>query len=278
MTKAADENPHIFLPVNFRHPATVMTDTHAHLDWLEASELAAALASAAHFRAILTIGTNNQRNPKALEIAEQNSNVWAAVGLHPTDATELDQAREPLIEWLKHPKVRAIGETGLDYHWTPQTKAEQLKALDFQAGLAAQQGLPLIFHVRSAQGDDSAEQDLAQWLQQNRPTKYILHAFGAHPKLIEVGLEQGAYFSFAGPLTYKKNRALRDAAKELPISRILLETDTPFLPPEPHRGKPNQPALVRYTLEKLAEVLGISPADLEAQTDQNAQELLAFGP
>lgn len=253
-----------------------MTDTHAHLDWLEPSELAEVLVNASHFKAILTIGTNNQRNPKALEIAEHSSNVWAAVGLHPTDAPELDQTRENLMEWVKHPKVRAIGETGLDYYWTPETKVEQLKALDFQAELATQHQLPLIFHVRSAQGDDTAERDLADWLEKNRLEKYILHAFGGHPRLIEIGSEQGAYFSLAGPLTYKKNQALRDVVKELPQDHLLVETDTPFLPPEPHRGKRNQPAFVRYTLEKLAEVLGMAVAELEQQTDQNAQRLLAW--
>jgi TatD DNase family protein len=253
-----------------------MTDTHAHLDWLEAPELAQALANASTFKAVLTIGTNNQRNPKALQIAEQYPQVWAAVGLHPTDATKLEGSKENLRQWARHSRVRAIGETGLDYYWTPDTKTAQLNALDFQAELAAQHRLPLIFHVRSAQGDDAAERDLAEWLSLNRPQPYILHAFGGHSKLITVGLEQGAYFSFAGPLTYKKNQTLRDAAKELPLNRLLVETDTPFLPPEPYRGKRNQPAWVRHTLVKLAQVWEMEAEALEAQTDQNAQSLFEF--
>lgn len=254
-----------------------MIDTHCHLDYMEPEETKAALEAASDFTAMLTIGTNFERNKNAIRLAEENLTVWAAVGLHPTEAHELDQkVKDQLLELSQHPKVKAIGETGLDYYWTPETKSEQLIALDFQYRLALERDLPLIFHVRDKADQDAAERDMADWILQNRPPKYVLHAFGGHPRLVEVGLETGAYFSFAGPLTYKKNQALRDVAKMLPRDKVMVETDAPFLPPEPFRGKKNHPALARHTLAKLSEVRAEEIILLEQSVDQNAKTLFRF--
>lgn len=245
-----------------------MTDTHAHLDFLEEAELAEVQAHLPELRAVLTLGVDPSRWERTLDLA--TGNVYAAVGLHPTSAHLLSpEVEEALRHHARHPRVRAIGETGLDYHWTPETQAAQLQALDFQAALAEALGLPLVLHVRSKDGQ--AEKDLAAWLLVHRPPKVVLHAFGGHPALEEAGLEVGAYFSFAGPLTYKKNEALREVARRLPEERLLVETDTPFLPPEPFRGKRNRPHYVRFTLEKLAEARGLAFAEAEALTDQNAR-------
>lgn len=253
-----------------------MTDTHCHLDFMEPEETQAAIEASRDFRAILTIGTNPVRNRKALAIAEANPHIWAAVGLHPTEALLLSpELKADLQNLALHPKVRAIGETGLDFYWTPETKDAQYKALDFQCHLVQSQDLPLIFHVRSKDGNQ-AEVETADWLRQHKPSKFVLHAFGGHPKLLGVGLELGAYFGFAGPLTYKKNAGLRDAAKQIPLNRLLVETDAPFLPPEPHRGKRNHPALARFTLAKLAEIFGLSLEHMERITDQNAQACFGF--
>jgi len=253
-----------------------VTDTHAHLDYLGPQELDQALTASRHFQAILTIGTDPARNRQAMEIAKQNGNIYAAVGLHPTEANLLSPELEADLEDLaRHPKVRAIGETGLDFYWTPQTRIAQYKALEFQAQIAQKLDLPLIFHVRGKE-DDAAEAELANWLALNRPAKFVLHAFGGHPGLMEIGLQLGAYFSFAGPLTYKKNQVLRDAAKALPPEKLLVETDTPFLPPEPFRGKRNHPALVQYTLATLADVRGLSAAEMEKITDENAKRCFHF--
>ncbi|GGM95042.1 TatD family hydrolase [Thermus composti] len=244
-----------------------MTDTHAHLDFLEPEELEEAQRHLGELRAVLTLGVDPSRWEKTLNLAQ--GNVYAAVGLHPTSAHLLSpEVMEALRHYAQKERVRAIGETGLDYYWTPETKAAQLKALDFQAALAEELDLPLVLHVRSRDG--KAEEDLAGWLLLHRPKRVVLHAFSGHPALEEAGLKVGAYFSFAGPLTYKKNEALREAAKRLPEERLLVETDTPFLPPEPHRGRRNRPHHVRFTLEKLAEVRGLSFAEAEALTDWNA--------
>lgn len=253
-----------------------MTDTHCHLDFMEPQETQAAIEASRDFKAILTIGTNPVRNRNTLAMAEAHPHIWAAVGLHPTEAQLLSPELEADLQHLaQHPKVRAIGETGLDFYWTPETRQAQYRTLDFQHQLAASLELPLIFHVRSKQ-DDLAEQELAAWLLYNRPSRFVLHAFAGHPKLIEVGLALGAYFGFAGPLTYKKNVALREAAKQIPLERLLIETDAPFLPPEPYRGKRNHPALARFTLAKLAEIRGLDLEQMEQITDQNAQACFAF--
>ncbi|GAA6741028.1 TatD family hydrolase [Thermus oshimai] len=250
----------------------IVTDTHAHLDFLEPEELKEAQAHLPELRAVLTLGVDPARWERTLALAQ--GNVYAAVGLHPTSAHLLSpEVEEALRHYARHPRVRAIGETGLDYYWTPETGPAQYRALDFQAALAEALGLPLVLHVRSRDG--KAEEDLSEWLLQNRPKKAVLHAFSGHPALERAGLETGAYFSFAGPLTYKKNEALREAAKRLPKDRLLVETDTPFLPPEPHRGRRNRPHYVRHTLAKLAEVLGMGLKEAEALTDQNAQ--VCFG-
>ena len=208
-----------------------MTDTHAHLDFLEPEELAEAAAHLPKLRAVLTLGVDPGRWEKTLSLAQ--GNVYAAVGLHPTSAHLLSpEVEEALRHYARSERVRAIGETGLDYYWTPETRAA-------------------------------------------RPKRTVLHAFAGPPALEAAGLEVGAYFSFPGPLTYRKNAALREAAARLPEDRLLVETDTPFLPPEPFRGKRNRPHYVRFTLENLAEARGLPFAEAEALTDRNAR--VCFG-
>jgi TatD DNase family protein len=253
-----------------------MTDTHCHLDFMEPEETQAAIRASRDFKAILTIGTNPARNRNALALAEAYPHIWAAVGLHPTEADLLSPELEADLHHLaQHPRVRAIGETGLDFYWKPQSRNAQYKALDFQHHLAQSLKLPLILHIRSKE-KSQAEIEMVSWLKQNRPPRLVLHAFGGDPGLLEVGLELEAYFGLAGPLTYKKNIGLREAAKKIPLNRVLIETDAPFLPPEPHRGQRNHPALARFTLAKLAEIRGMELEAMERITDQNAQACFGF--
>lgn len=252
-----------------------MTDAHCHLDALEPAEVEEALLATQSFAAVVSVATSVESAQRVIPLADGWPQVWLAVGLHPTQATEWVSQREALLEMVAHPRVRAIGETGLDYYWTPQTAHQQYEALEGQADWAQQRGLPLVLHIRSAQGSDLAEREMATWLQDRQPPTIILHAFSGHERLLEVGLDLGAYFSFAGPLTYKKNEHLRQAARAIPLERLLVETDSPYLPPEPHRGKRNQPAYVAHTLDRLAQVREVPVGQLEAQIDQNAR--LVFG-
>ena len=247
-----------------------MTDTHAHLDQIEPPE--AALLGAENFRAVLCPGTEVHSCQAALNWAEQHLQVYAAVGIHPSEAKGF---RPSCAGWLgelaQHPRVRAIGECGLDTYWDDTFLLEQIAALEFQAELARQLDLPLILHVRSRE-DGRSELELNKLLRSWGPGRYILHAFGGNLELAETALERGAYVSFAGNLTFKKNQYLRQAAGQIPRERILLETDSPYLAPEPYRGKPNRPGYVRATLNKLAEVLAMDPLALETQTDANAEQ------
>jgi TatD DNase family protein len=253
-----------------------MTDSHCHLDALEPAELEETLIATRSFAAVVSVATSVESARRVIPLAEHWPQVWLAVGLHPTQATDWSEQQEALWALAQHPRVRAIGETGLDYYWTPQTFGEQYEALEGQASWALQLGLPLVLHIRSAQGSDQAEREMATWLQERQPPSVVLHAFSGHQGLLEVGLGLGAYFSFAGPVTYKKNEHLRQAALAVPLERLLVETDSPYLPPEPHRGKRNQPVYVAHTLARLAQVREMPATELEAQIDQNVRRVFGL--
>ena len=252
-----------------------MTDTHAHIDLCE--DPAGVLERARELTAILTLGTDVEHSQASLEISDEYANVYAGVGLHPTEAESFSAAvADRLRELAGHPRVRASGETGIDYYWDAASKEAQMRVLDFQLDLARDFDLVMVFHVRSKQGSDAAERDLEEWLRANQPERFVLHAFGGDMQLAETGLELGGYVSFAGNLTYKKNEHLRQAAAVIPADRILVETDSPFMPPVPKRGKKNEPAFVRYTLEVLAGVRQKPVSEMEEVTDANAARLFRW--
>lgn len=257
------------------YPTFGMTDTHAHIDRLEAP--GEALERARNLQAVLTLGTDAASSAAALAFSEAWPNVFAGVGLHPTEAESFsEQVAERLRELAAHPRVRASGETGIDYYWDAASRKAQLQVLDFQLELSRAHDLVLVLHVRSKNGSDAAERDLEAWLRERRPPRFVLHAFGGDRRLAETGIELGGYVSFAGNLTYKKNQHLREAAAWLPADRLLVETDSPYLPPVPKRGKKNEPAFVRYTLEVLAQVRGVAFEEMECITDANARRLFRW--
>ncbi|WP_457637836.1 TatD family hydrolase [Oceanithermus sp.] len=252
-----------------------MTDTHAHIDLCEDPE--GALERDASLTAILTLGTDVEHSQASLELGTSHANVFAGVGLHPTEAEKYSpDVAARLRELASHPRVRASGETGIDYYWDAASREAQLRVLDFQVELAEARDLVMVFHVRSKQGSDAAERELEGWLRANEPSRFVLHAFGGDMALAETALELGGYVSFAGNLTYKKNEHLRQAAALMPLERLLVETDSPFMPPVPKRGKKNEPSFVRYTLEVLARVRGLEFAAMEKITDENAARLFKW--
>ena len=244
-----------------------MIDTHAHLDPAEA---AATLerARAAGVDRVITIATRIASAHDALALAEQHDGVYAALGIHPHNANEPDAHRlDELRELLGHPRAVAVGETGLDYFREYAPHADQQRLFEAQLELAAELGKPVVIHTRDADDDT-----LARLLRTDG--KVVLHCFSS-PALLEPALERGWYVSFAGNVTYPKAPELREAAKRVPADRILAETDSPYLSPQPVRGKPNEPANVMHTLATLAEARGEDEAELARRIDANASA--AFG-
>ena len=241
-----------------------MTDSHAHLDACE--EPAATLverALTAGVSRIVTIGTGIESCRSALAIAERHDQVFAALGVDPHQAATPDAGRlSELRELLAHPKAVAVGETGLDTVRQFATALEQRRLLDAQLELADELSLPVVIHSREA-ADETAEA-LAPF-----GGTVILHCFSS-PGLLPVALERSYYVSFAGNVTYPKAPELRAAAKVVPSNRILVETDSPYLSPQPVRARRNEPAHVVHTVAALANVRGDGLHDLGAATHANA--------
>ncbi len=245
-----------------------MTDSHAHLDACAEPDAVVERAQAAGVTQIVTIGTGIDSCRAALELADAHAGVVAALGIDPhraatPDASQVGELR-PL---LGHAKAVAVGETGLDGHHGAETLHEQRALFEEQLALADSLGLPVVVHSREASAETAAV--LASF-----PGTVILHCF-SEPGLLEPALERGYYVSFAGNVTYPKAELLRASAARVPADRILAETDSPDLAPQPVRGRPNEPMHVRHTLAVLAEARREPVDELEASIDANAGA--AFG-
>jgi TatD DNase family protein len=249
-----------------------VTDSHCHLDYCDDPGGAADPGLAA----IVSVGTTPARCRETLALAERFDNVWAAVGIHPTEAAGAMQARAEIEAMSTHPKVVAIGETGFDFYWESAPEEVQEASFRWQLELAGSLDKPAILHVRDKAKEESASLASARVLSEVGWTKGVLHCFNGHPALLGAGLELGWLVSFAGNLTYKKATDLQAVARELEQGRLLLETDSPFLAPQAKRGKPNRPAYVRYTAEFLAGLRGESLKEVEAYTDHNAKSIFGF--
>ena len=245
-----------------------MFDSHTHLDYIE--DPASARAELG-LTGLVCIGASLEHARNAVALAEQFPDVWATVGLHPTDTDEdSPEVRAGIEALLSHPRVVGVGESGLDDYWDDTRRAAQLSAFEWQLGLAQQSGKPLVIHTRDKAGQDSAHRGVMDVLRGWPDVPVILHCFSGHPDMLRFGLERGAYFGFAGNTTYKNALEIQEAAKIVPLDHLLVETDAPFLAPVPKRGKPNRPGYVRYTLEFIAALRGLDAAELERVTDSNA--------
>jgi TatD DNase family protein len=239
-----------------------MIDTHAHLEPGDAGEVLTR-ARAAGVTRVVTVATTVDGARDALAIAAEDDGVYAALGIHPheTGGAEAGGLAE-LRELLADPNAVAVGETGLDYFRDYAPRDAQRRLFEAHLELASELGKPVVIHTRAA--DD----DTVEMLSGFRGT-VILHCFSS-PPLLEPALERGWYVSFAGNVTYPKAPELRDAAARVPAGQILAETDSPYLAPQPVRGRPNEPAFVVHTLESLAAARGEDPAELERRIDANA--------
>ncbi len=246
-----------------------MIDTHCHLDAVPNPE-----QSAAELEFLIAIGFNPERAKSCLALTEQFSNVYATVGLHPTDANMFSPQTVSILEQLaRHKKVVGIGESGMDYYWDAATPKNQVSSLEWQLDLARRLEKPIVIHCRDKDNRRTAFADCAAILRNAAWTKGILHCFAGDTELLETGLELGFYVSFAGNLTYKTAQKIRDAAGLVPENRLLVETDAPYLAPIPFRGKPNRPEYVRHTLETLAIVRHLEFAEIEGITSANARDV-----
>ncbi|KEF34778.1 deoxyribonuclease [Deinococcus sp. RL] len=248
-----------------------MFDTHCHLDYL--GDPASARGELG-LTGMVCIGAGPQHARNAVALAEQFPDVWATVGLHPTSTGDDSPGTRADLEALApHPRVVGIGESGLDDYWDDTRRGPQLAAFEWQLDLAARVGKPLVIHVRDRAGQDSAHRGVMDVLAAWPEVPVILHCFSGHPGLLAFGLERGAHFGFAGNVTYKNAREIQEAARTVPLERLLLETDAPFLAPVPKRGKPNRPGYVRHTLEFVAGLRGMDAGELERVTDENARRI-----
>jgi TatD DNase family protein len=247
-------------------------DSHTHLDFCDPpnTELVAA-ASEAGVARMITVGTTGASCRAALEAAEDFPQVYAAVGRHPNEATGFDDADLAELKALAaHPKCVAIGETGLDYYRDYAPHADQERAFTAQIELARETGKPLVIHTRAADDDTLRMLD-----ERAAGVRVILHCFSMADRVEECLGHEDWLISFAGNVTYPKSGPLRDAALRVPLDRLLVETDAPFLSPQAVRGKPNQPANVVHTAKALAVERRVPYAELEAAIERTAAA--AFG-
>ena len=247
-----------------------MIDTHAHLDACsEDPDTLVARARAAGVERIVSVGSGLASCRATLEIAARNPGVSAALGIHPHQAADEEASRvDELGELLKEEGAVAVGETGLDFYRDYAPHAAQLRLYRAQLELAAALGLPVVVHSRAADEDTARELE-------GFDGKVILHCFSS-PGLLEVALERRYYVSFAGNVTYPGGSELRTAAGAVPPDRILVETDSPYLAPQPRRGRPNEPANVVHTVAALAAARGEDEAELAMRIAANAAAVFAW--
>jgi TatD DNase family protein len=246
-----------------------MIDTHCHLDAVENP-----IESASALTALVAIGFNPERARSCLALTKQFQNVYTTVGLHPTDANMFNPETVATLEQLaQQPKVVGIGESGIDYYWDAAPKSVQLEALQWQLDLARKRNQPIVIHTRDKDNSRQAFADCASALRNANWHKGILHCFAGDAELLETALKLGFYVSYAGNLTYKNAGLIRDSAQMVPLERLLVETDAPYLAPIPHRGKKNRPEYVKYTLETLATLRNLELRELERITDENARRV-----
>lgn len=257
----------------------MLVDSHCHLNMLDLTEydnnldnvITAALAN--DVQQMLCVSVDLATLPDVLACAERYDNVYASVGVHPNDSVEAAISVEQLVELAQAPKVIAIGETGLDYFRSEGDLTTQQQAFRNHIQAAKQVGKPVIIHTRDAREDtikimhEESIQDIGG----------VMHCFTESWEMAQAAMEMGFYISFSGIVTFKNARELQDVAKRMPLERMLVETDSPFLAPVPYRGKPNYPAYVRNVAEFIAELRGESPETIAEQTTQNFKQLFKPG-
>ena len=215
----------------------------------------------------IAISVDRTSAAEVLALAEQHTNLFASVGVHPEDQNSVEMSVDELVAAAQHPKVVGIGETGLDYHWCSGDLAWQHQRFSTHIQASNQTGLPLIIHTREAASNT------LRLLHENQAQQGVIHCFTEDTAFAKAVLDLGFYISFSGIVTFKNARQIQEACRYVPLDRILVETDAPYLAPVPKRGKQNEPAYVRYTAEFVAQLRGDSITNIEEATTANTYRL-----
>jgi TatD DNase family protein len=253
-----------------------ITDSHCHLDFPDFDEdrgevIARAVASGVH--RMVTICTKLHQEPQVRAIVEAHDPVFYAAGLHPMSVGKAAEVTvDQLVALARHPKFVGIGETGLDYHYTAETAEAQQASLRVHITAAQETGLPLIIHARAA--DDDMARLLTEGFRE-RPYACVMHCFSSSAELARAALDCGFYLSMSGIAAFPKSADLREIFAAAPLDRILLETDSPYLAPPPHRGRRNEPGYTRHTAEVGAKAFGLTLEEFAAATEANFDRLFA---
>jgi TatD DNase family protein len=251
-----------------------LVDSHCHLDFpdlVEETGEIIARAKAAGVNRMVTICTRLSHEPRVRALAEAHTEIFYAAGIHPMRAHEDPPVTvEQIVAFARHPRFVGIGETGLDYHYTAETKTIQQTSLRIHIEAAQETGLPLIIHARDA--DQDMEAILAEGMR-TKPYACVMHCFSSGARLAEAALEMGFTLSISGIAAFPKSQDLRDIFAKAPLDRLILETDSPYLAPPPYRGKRNEPAYVAHTARALAPLFGLSLEAFAAQTTANFDRL-----
>ncbi|MGL5447782.1 MAG: TatD family hydrolase [Rhabdaerophilum sp.] len=252
----------------------MITDTHCHLDFpdfAEDLESVIARAQAAGVHRMVTIATRVKKVASYQALAERFANVFFSIGTHPHNAAEEPEVTlDEIVRLSQHPKCVAIGEAGLDYHYDKSPRDQQATSFRLQIAAARITGLPLVIHARAADEDMIAILDDEMG---KGAFSAILHCFSSGAELARIGVKLGLYVSFSGILTFKNSVEIREIAAEVPLERLLVETDAPYLAPVPHRGRTNEPAFTSHTAAVLAEVKGMSLEALAPILEANTERV-----
>ncbi|MBR7796771.1 YchF/TatD family DNA exonuclease [Agaribacter marinus] len=254
----------------------MLFDTHVHLnarDFFEDRDETIQRAFDTGVNYMVVVGFDRETIPLAIEIAEQYETIYAAVGWHPVDAIDMtDEELNWIEEFSAHPKVVAIGEMGLDYHWDKSPKDVQKDVFRKQIRLAKKLNMPIIIHNREA------TEDVIEILQEEGAASIggIMHCYNDSAKYVQACLDMNFYISLGGPVTFKNAIEPKEVAVQVPLDRLLVETDAPFLAPHPNRGKRNEPSYVKLVAEKIAELRGLTLGEISENTTKNAISLFGI--
>lgn len=255
-----------------------LIDSHAHYDdrkfeeqFEGGADAALDISFDAGVEAVINVATNTDNARTTLALAEKYENVFAALGVHPSDCQEMDGTADEILpeieKLLSHPKVVAIGEIGLDYYWEPYDKERQRLFFERQLDMAERLDLPVIVHCREAIGD------AVDIVRRHEGVRGVFHSFSGSAETARELVSLGWYVSFGGPITYKGAKKVREAASAVPLDRLLIETDCPYLPPVPHRGEINYSAYMLYTLRAMSEAVGCEEEALAKHLVENTKRL-----